>query len=427
MSKLRKVVSRIKQVKLSKKHKLIIAVALALLLTIIGGALWKKEKDMSQKEVGVPYSTVNASEGTLASSTLLSGTVKALSEEYIYFDASKGTHATVSVKVGDKVTKGQQLVQYNTSVQQAAYDSAVRNLNKIGRQINHLKTYGVPAATTETVHDEETGETSTTTVQPSAQQNANYTQQLQDLNDAYADAQAEVNKAQAALNDMIVVSGVSGTVVEANNDIDPSAKNSQTLVHVASEGQLQVRGSLTEHDLKNIKVGEVVKIKSKVYADQEWTGKISYVSNYPTDASAASNAMSSSGAGSTSTASTYDYKVDITSPLNELKQGFSVSVEVVNDAKHILLPLSAIVDQDKKHFVWVYDDTTEKVKKVKVTLGNADGEHQEITSGIKLGDIVIANPDKKMKDGSKLKNVTVTDKKTSNDSNSKSKESEVKK
>lgn len=427
MSKLRKIVSRIKQVKLSKKHKLIIAVALALLLTIIGGALWKKEKDMSQKEVGVPYSTVNASEGTLASSTLLSGTVKALSEEYIYFDASKGTHATVSVKVGDKVTKGQQLVQYNASVQQAAYDSAVRNLNKIGRQINHLKTYGVPSATTETVHDEETGETSTTTVQPSAQQNANYTQQLQDLNDAYADAQAEVNKAQAALNDMIVVSGVSGTVVEANNDIDPSAKNSQTLVHVASEGQLQVRGSLTEHDLKNIKVGEVVKIKSKVYADQEWTGEISYVSNYPTDASAASNAMSSSGAGSTSTASTYDYKVDITSPLNELKQGFSVSVEVVNDAKHILLPLSAIVDQDKKHFVWVYDDTTEKVKKVKVTLGNADGEHQEITSGIKLGDIVIANPDKKMKDGSKLKNVTVTDKKTSNDSSSKSKESEVKK
>ncbi|MGT2728518.1 efflux RND transporter periplasmic adaptor subunit [Streptococcus phocae subsp. salmonis] len=419
--------SRIKQVELSKKHKLIIAVALALLITIIGGALWKKEKDMSQKEVGVPYSTVNASEGTLASSTLLSGTVKALSEEYIYFDASKGTHATVSVKVGDKVTKGQQLVQYNTSVQQAAYDSAVRSLNKIGRQINHLKTYGVPSATTETVHDEETGETSTTTVQPSAQQNANYTQQLQDLNDAYADAQAEVNKAQVALNDMIVVSGVSGTVVEANNDIDPSAKNSQTLVHVASEGQLQVRGSLTEHDLKNIKVGEVVKIKSKVYADQEWTGKISYVSNYPTDASAASNAMSSSGAGSTSTASTYDYKVDITSPLNELKQGFSVSVEVVNDAKHILLPLSALVDQDKKHFVWVYDDTTEKVKKVKVTLGNADGEHQEITSGIKLGDIVIANPDKKMKDGSKLKNVTVTDKKTSNDSNSKSKESEVKK
>lgn len=427
MSKLRKIVSRIKQVELSKKHKLIIAVAIALLLTIIGGALWKKEKDMSQKEVGVPYSTVNASEGTLASSTLLSGTVKALSEEYIYFDASKGTHATVSVKVGDKVTKGQQLVQYNTSVQQAAYDSAVRNLNKIGRQINHLKTYGVPAATTETVHDEETGETSTTTVQPSAQQNANYTQQLQDLNDAYADAQAEVNKAQVALNDMIVVSGVSGTVVEANNDIDPSAKNSQTLVHVASEGQLQVRGSLTEHDLKNIKVGEVVKIKSKVYADQEWTGKISYVSNYPTDASAAGNAMSSSGSGSTSTASTYDYKVDITSPLNELKQGFSVSVEVVNDAKHILLPLSALVDQDKKHFVWVYDDTTEKVKKVKVTLGNADGEHQEITSGIKLGDIVIANPDKKMKDGSKLKNVTVTDKKTSNDSNSKSKESEVKK
>lgn len=167
-----------------------------------------------------------------------------------------------------------------------------------------MKTYGVPAATTETSKDEETGEETTTTVQPSAQQNASYTQQLQDLNDAYADAQSEVNKAQVALNDTVIVSGVSGTVVEVNNDIDPSSKNSQTLVHVATEGQLQVKGTLTEYDLANIKVGQPVKIKSKVYSDQEWTGKISYISNYPADANA-----NSGGAGSGSTG---DQRVPLT-------------------------------------------------------------------------------------------------------------------
>ena len=40
-------------------------------------------------------------------------------------------------------------------------------------------------------------------------------------------------------------------------------KNSQTLVHVATEGQLQVKGTLTEYDLANIKTGQNVKIKSK--------------------------------------------------------------------------------------------------------------------------------------------------------------------
>lgn len=94
---------------------------------------------------------------------------------------------------------------------------------------------------------------------------------MQNLNDSYADAQAEVNKAQQALNETVIVSDVSGTVVEVNNDIDPSSKNSQTLVHVATEGQLQIKGTLTEYDLANIKTGQNVKIKSKVYPDQEWT------------------------------------------------------------------------------------------------------------------------------------------------------------
>ncbi|HES4605917.1 TPA: efflux RND transporter periplasmic adaptor subunit, partial [Streptococcus pyogenes] len=317
--------------------------------------------------------------------------------------------------------------QYNTTTAQSAYDTAVRSLNKIGRQINHLKTYGVPAVSTETNKDEATGEETTTTVQPSAQQNANYKQQLQDLNDAYADAQAEVNKAQIALNDTVVISSVSGTVVEVNNDIDPSSKNSQTLVHVATEGQLQVKGTLTEYDLANVKVGQSVKIKSKVYSNQEWTGKISYVSNYPTESNAGSTTPAGSTGAGSSTGAAYDYKIDIISPLNQLKQGFTVSVEVVNEAKQALVPLTAVIKKDKKHYVWTYDDATGKAKKVEVTLGNADAQQQEIHKGVTVGDIVIANPDKNIKPDKKLEGVISigTNTKPEKDSQSKNKKSGV--
>ncbi|EHI69709.1 efflux RND transporter periplasmic adaptor subunit [Streptococcus ictaluri] len=413
---------------MSKKTKGILIGAGVLALVAIGVILWKQQQDtLAVKTIKEPYSSVNVTEGTIASSTLLSGTVKALSEEYIYFDSSKGSDAKVTVKVSDQVTQGQQLVQYNTTTAQAGYDAAVRNLNKIGRQINHLKTYGVPAASTQTSQDEETGEVTTKTIQPSAQENASYIQQLQDLNDLYADAQGEVNKAQVALNETVIVSGVSGTVVEANNDIDPSAKNSQTLVHVATEGQLQVKGTLTEYDLANIKVGQPVKIKSKVYTDQEWTGKISYISNYPSDPNGGGAAQASTAGASDGTGATYDYKIDITSPLNDLKQGFTVSVEVINEAKHVLIPVSAVVKKGKKHFVWLYDDATAKVKKVEVTLGNADAQRQEINTGLKVGDIVISNPDKRIKDGKKLEDVISTDSHASKDSKEKSKESEVSK
>lgn len=398
--------ARGKKAKWSKKSKGIVVGVATAGVVLIAAVLWLQQKNSSQVKVSKePYQSVNVSEGTIASSTLLSGSVKALSEQYVYFDSSKGTSARVTVSVGDQVTAGQQLVQYDTTTAQAAYDTAVRNLNKVGRQITYLKTYGnLPTTTSST--DEETGETSTTTVAPSAQQNASYNQQLQDLNDSYSDAQAEVDKAQAALNQTVVVSDVSGTVVETNNNVDPSSKTSQTLVHVASEGQLQVHGSLTEYDLANVKVGQAVKIKSKVYPDREWTGTISYISNYPKDAQSAAEQSSSS---SSSSSANYDYKVDITSPIDNLKQGFSVSVEVVNDVKHALVPTSAVVKEDKKYYVWLYDDSTGKIKKNEVTVGSADAKSQEILTGLTVGQIVIKNPDKNFKNGQKLEDIQSAD------------------
>lgn len=406
--------SRKNKKKMSNKTKGIIAGVASFCILATAGILWMQQKNTSE-EVKVSYSSANVTEGTIASSTLLSGTVKALNEQYVYFDAAKGSSAKATVSVGDQITAGQQLVQYDTATAQSAYDTAVRNLNKVGRQINYLKTYGNLPTTTTSV-DEETGEETTITQQPSEEQNAQYLQQLQDLNDSYADAQAEVDKAQEAINQTIFLSDVSGTVVEVNNDIDPNSKNSQVLVHVATEGQLQIKGTVTEYDLANLKKDQAVKIKSKVYPDQEWTGKISYISNYPTqNDDQGSASASNSGAA-------YEYKVDITSELGALKQGFSVSVEVVNENKRKLVPVTALVTDDEKNYVWVYDENTGKIQKVEVTLGNADAKQQEILTGLEVGQVVITNPDDSLKEGQTIENLISDDTVTEESS----KESEVK-
>lgn len=394
--------SRKKKFDVSGKKKWIIGGIIGAAVIGLGGFLWSISQTQTSS-VQVPYSTASVTEGSIASSTLLSGTVKALSEQYVYFEAGKGSNATVTVAVGDQVTVGQQLVQYDATTAQAAYDTAIRALNKVGRQINHLQTYGVPMASTAETVDETTGQAVTQTVQPSAETNATYQQQLQDLYDAYADAQAQVNKAQADLNQTIIISDVSGTVVEVNNNVDPSSKESQVLVHVVSEGQLQVHGTLTEYDLPNITAGKAVKIKSKVYPDNEWTGTIASVSNYPNQQAASSNTS-----GSGSTGATYDYKVDITSDLQNLKQGFTVSVEVVNDKTGLLVPLSAVVNEGDKNYVWVYDDSKSTVSKVEVVLGNADAEKQEV-SGLTVGQFVITNPTYDLQEGQKLSDVLSAD------------------
>jgi HlyD family secretion protein len=261
--------SRRSKSSMSKKTKVMIGAAAAFFVLAGGGLMLVQQSKAKAANAEVSYKAVKVTEGTVSSTTLLTGQVKALQEQYVYFDSSKGSSAKATVAVGDQITTGQQLVQYDSTTAQATYDTAVRGLNKVGRQIDHLKKYG-NLPTTSTTTDDETGEEKTVTQQPTAQQTADYNQQLQDLNDAYADAQAEVNKAQQALNETIITSDVSGTVVEVNNDIDPASKNSQTLVHVATEGQLQVKGTLTEYDLANIKTGQNVKIKSKVYPDKEF-------------------------------------------------------------------------------------------------------------------------------------------------------------
>ncbi|AGK71475.1 membrane-fusion protein / periplasmic component of efflux system [Streptococcus cristatus] len=330
-----------------------------------------------------------AKEGSIASSVLLTGTVTANSEQYVYYDATKGDLESVLVNVGDQVTVGQALVQYKSAEAQANYDAAVRAVNKADRQIYDLQTNG---ATVEKTGDEETDNKSLASAQRTVDS------QLADLRDARSDAVDNMNKAQALLNAATVTSTVEGTVVEVNRDVSKSTTGTnQTLVHIVSNGSLQIKGELSEYNLANLSVGQEVSITSKVYPDKKWTGKISYISNYPKDGQQAS----STNTGGAASSAKYPFTVDITSEIGDLKQGFSVSVEVKNNTKGILVPASSIISDGEKNYVWTVEKG--KAKKVEVTLGNADAENQEISSGLTKDSKVITNPTDSLKDGQEVK------------------------
>ena len=85
-----------------------------------------------------------------------------------------------------------------------------------------------------------------------------------------------------------------------------------------------------------------------------------------------------------------------------MKQGFSVSVEVKSDSTSLLVPLTSIVEEEGKNYVWVVDEEN-KAKKIEVSLGNADAENQEITSGLTNGTKVISNPTTSLEEGKEVK------------------------
>jgi len=387
-----------KRNKKAKKWQLYTAIGVASAI-VIGAAGILIFRQPSQSAVKDETShIVTAKEGSVASSVLLSGTVTAKNEQYVYFDASKGDLDEILVSVGDKVEEGQALVKYSSADAQAAYDAADRAVAKADRHIEELNKARENASAAPASPQVPTEAGLPEQAQAATSSVSSIDSQISDAKDNRADAVAQLNKAQAQLDAATVLSTLEGTVVEVNRNVSKSPTgNSQVVVHVVSNENLQVKGELSEYNLANLSVGQEVTFTSKVYQDKSWTGKISYISDYPKNNGEAANAALGGNTGSK-----YPYTVDVTSDIGELKQGFSVSVEVKNKSKAILVPLTSIVTENGKNYVWIVDDQ-KKAKKVEVTLGNADADNQEITSGLTDGAKVISNPTSSLEEGKEVK------------------------
>jgi len=387
-----------KRTKKVKKWQLFTAIGVASAI-VIGAAGILIFRQPSQSAVKDETShIITAKEGSVASSVLLSGTVTAKNEQYVYFDASKGDLDEILVSVGDKVEEGQALVKYSSADAQAAYDAADRAVAKADRHIEELNKARENASATPASPQVPTEAGLPEQAQAATSSVSSIDSQISDAKDNRADAVAQLNKAQAQLDAATVLSTLEGTVVEVNRNVSKSPTgNSQVVVHVVSDENLQVKGELSEYNLANLSVGQEVTFTSKVYQDKSWTGKISYISDYPKNNGEAANAALGGNTGSK-----YPYTVDVTSDIGELKQGFSVSVEVKNKSKAILVPLTSVITENNKNYVWLVDDQ-KKAKKVEVTLGNADADNQEITSGLTDGAKVISNPTSSLEEGKEVK------------------------
>ena len=383
----------------AKKWPLFTAIGVASVLVVGAAAVLLLRQPNQAAAKDETAKIVLAKEGSVASSVLLSGTVTAQNEQYIYYDASKGDLDEVLVSVGDQVSEGQALVKYSSTEAQAAYDAASRAVAKADRHINELnESRNTTAATPSLPQAGLEGATGQAPAQSSGSATAAIDSQISDARDVRADAEAQLEKAQAQLNAATVLSTVEGTVVEVNRNVSKSPTgNSQVLVHIVSNDNLQVKGELSEYNLANLSVGQEVTFTSKVYPDKTWNGKISYISNYPKNNSEASSSLAGSNTGSK-----YPYTVDITSEIGDLKQGFTVSVEVKSTSKALIVPISSVVMEEDKNYVWILDEN-QKAKKVEVGLGNADAENQEITSGLTDGAKVISNPTASLQEGKEVK------------------------
>ena len=228
------------------KWQLYTAIGIASVVVIGAAGILILDNHLSQQSRMSILSISLPKEGSVASSVLLSGTVTAKNEQYVYFDASKGDLDEIPRFSGDKVEEGQAaLVKYSSADAKLPMMQPIEQL-KADRHIEELNKARENASATPALHrfQQKAGLQQNKPVSAKSSVSS-IDSQISDAKDNRADAVAQLNKAQAQLDACnCPLSTLEGTVVEVNHNVSKSPTgNSQVVVHVVSNENLQVKGN----------------------------------------------------------------------------------------------------------------------------------------------------------------------------------------
>ena len=199
-------------------------------------------------------------------------------------------------------------------------------------------------------------------------------------------AKASLESAQDRLDDYMVTSPITGTVVEktvkAGDNVGTGSNSNNTLCTIYDLTYLQMTLNIDELDIDNVEVGQVVNITSDAKEGQTFTGVVTKVSVV---------GMTSSGT------TTYPVTVRI-DDTEGLRPGMNVDAEIVlSSADGVLAIPSLAVNRGDTVLVTsdspsaanaLEQEAPEGYAYVQVTTGVSDDSYIEITSGLQEGDTV---------------------------------------
>ncbi len=161
-----------------------------------------------------------------------------------------------------------------------------------------------------------------------------------------------------------------------------AVQTGDSIVTVASTEELAVTAAISELDIAKVKTGQRVRFSPAAYPDEEFYGRVSAIA---------------SAARSQYNGAVLETVVDVTiTPEKEderLKSGLTADVEIMlSEPRPVLvLPYSAVGQDDKGEYVYVYENSRAVRKGVSTGAEFSDGT--EITAGITAEDVIFEDPD----------------------------------
>lgn len=262
----------------------------------------------------------------------------------------------IFVEVGDKVKKGQRLVEMD---KRQYLQSAVQLANLETDFVRYKKLY------------EEGGVSK---------------QQLDQMETQLSVSQHAVDNLKENTD---LESPITGVVTERAYDPgDVYSVATGRILTVMQIDKVKVQINVSEQYFPSVKLGMPVDITLDVYPDKVFSGKVSLI--YPALDPATR---------------TFTTEITIPNPTGELRPGmFSRVMLQFGSQEHILIPDVAVQKQigTNERYVFVYNSADSTVDRHTVTLGRVVGKEYEIINGVQEGDMVVVAGAQKLMDKAKV-------------------------
>ncbi len=351
---------------------------------------------------GIAYLTEPVITGDLVKTVNATGEVGAV--QLVSVGAQVGGQITkLHVVLGQDVKKGDLIAEIDSVPQLNQLETDKAKLESYKSQLAAKK---VALKIAKTKYDRE---------QQLKKRDASSKESLEDAENAYALAKAEVTEleslirqSQIAVNTDEVNLGytritapLDGTIVSVPVDEGQTVNANQTtptIVQIADLDKMEIKIEISEGDITAVKPG--MPIKYTILSDPETVYDATLTSIDPglttlTDGSykttSSTGSSSSSSSSSSSNNAVYYYgKALIDNKGGPLRIGMTTqNVITVADAENALLvPVVAVTARDGKKYVRVLGASGQSEER-EVATGLADGIHVQILSGLKAGDAVI--------------------------------------
>ncbi|MCC2929677.1 efflux RND transporter periplasmic adaptor subunit [Bacillus sp. LBG-1-113] len=375
--------------------KVWIGIGIAALVALFIGINIYRSAAPASGSAGQKVETGSLEEKKISSTVMVPGTLEFLDEQYVFYEADKGTLHDIKVKEGDKVKKGTPLVTYSNEQL-----SLEKEQNELTAESNRLQIDQILEKLQALDNKEKELTKQLGKKEAEKQIESERTElEMQEKTAQIELKQTELQRQSLAnkMSDLQVKSEIDGTVISVNKEAASKKSDIQEpVIHIGNPKNLVVSGKLSEYDTLKVKKGHKVTLTSDVIQDKTWRGTVSAVGLVPDQQE---NAAAAAG---TDQAVQYPLQVKIKGDLPEGKPGFKFIMNIETDKRKTnTLPSKAVKKEDDQYYVYTVKDG--KAKRVDVKIGEVTDDVTEIKEGISKDDQVILNPADDLADGTDVK------------------------